>query len=84
MFFAQLENPVKNDWSEQVKDDLKKTDLDHLTFDDIKTMKRDTFKKLVREKIRSLALKNLLIEKEKLSKIKNLQYTELKLQYRAT
>ena len=52
----------------------------HCEFDDIKTMKRDTFKKLVREKIRSLALKNLLNEKEKLSKMKSLQYTELKLQ----
>ena len=53
VFFAQLENPVKNDWSEQVKDDLKKTDLDHLTFDDIKTMKRNTFKKRQRENKKS-------------------------------
>ena len=80
VFYAQLENPVKNDWSEQIKEDLKEANLEHLTFDDIKAMNRDAFKKLVREKIRGLALKKLLVEKEKMSKMRHLQYDELKLQ----
>ena len=80
VFFAQLEKPVKNDWSEQIKEDLKLTELDHLTFDNIKAIKRDKFKIMVKEKIRKLAFKDLLQEKEKLSKMKNLQYDELKLQ----
>ena len=80
VFFAQLEKPVKNDWSEQVKEDLKLTELDHLSFDNIKAIKRDNFKTMVKDKIRKLAFKELLQEKEKLSKMKNLQYDELKLQ----
>ena len=80
VFFAQWNQPVKHDWTEQIKKDLLDTGLNYLTFDNIASTNKKTFKTLVNEKCRSLALKHLIAEKETLSKMKNLQYSELKLQ----
>ena len=43
VFWAQENNPVKNDWILQVKDDLKLFKLDYLSLNNIKSMKKQTF-----------------------------------------
>ena len=54
--------------------------LDHLTFNDIKLMKRALFKKLVKNASKKAGLAYLLENKEEKNKIVNLQYDELKMQ----
>jgi hypothetical protein len=62
-----------------VKEDLKTVDI-KLTFEQIKELKRDTFKKLVKAKVKSTALEDLLRTKNLHSKMKNLHYSDLQLQ----
>ena len=54
--------------------------LNYLDLEDIKIMKKNTFKKLVKEKCIDLALKYLLEGNENKSKLKNLKYYQLKIQ----
>ena len=79
VFIAQWERPVKNDWTEQVKDNLIslgfETDLEW-----VRKFKKDKFKKMVKSRIQEVAFQDLLASKEKHSKLKNLQYTGLKMQ----
>ena len=86
-FEAQLKNPVKNDWTEQVKDDLEYLELNY-SFDQIKKLKRETFSKKVKNQIKKMALKEMIKvipseenkNKRLLSKMEKLEYSELKLQ----
>ena len=55
VFWAQERNPVRNDWVVQVKDDLKKIGLDYLSFENIKSMKKDQYKGLIKLKCKQLA-----------------------------
>lgn len=80
MFWAQEKSPVKNDWVLQVKEDLKSLDLDYLTLENIKFLKKESFKELFENKIKQKAMESLNEEKEKRSKIKNLKYDQLNLQ----
>ena len=47
VFFAQWNQPVKHDWTEQIKKDLLDTGLNYLTFDNIASTNKKTFKTLV-------------------------------------
>ena len=77
---AQIESPTKNDWFSSVQNDLKEIGLNYLSLIDIKSMKKATFKRLLKEKINDTALKYLLEGNEKMSKLNNLKYYQLKLQ----
>ena len=55
---AQLENPSKNDWSEQVLKDLEDLNL-HLSIDDIKEMSETVFKDKVKKSVKSAAFQYL-------------------------
>ena len=66
---AQCKHPVKDDWTEEVKVNLKELDI-RLSLDEIKA------KRLVKE----FTLNYLLEMKGKHSKMENLSYNELKLQ----
>ena len=78
-FHAQWEKPVKFDWVLDVQENLVEFDLPTRLVD-IQTMSKYKFKNLVKERAKQYELKQLLeISKEK-SKMKNLTYTELKIQ----
>ena len=76
---AQCEYPVKGDWILTVLDDLKKLDIKD-TLDDIREIPKDTFKKIVKAKVKEKAFKYLSELQETHSKSKNIKYYELKLQ----
>ena len=76
---AILEDPQKNDFGIQVKEDLKSFGIE-LNFEEIKLMSNYSFKNLVKDKMQKYALKYLNAEKEKQDKIKHLYFSELKLQ----
>ena len=78
-FKAQLDNPVKGDWSEQVLFDLEEINL-QLSFEEIKRLSKETFRMKLKKAIDKAALKWLIEEKEKKSKVKNLSYEHLKMQ----
>ena len=62
-FKAQCERPVKNDWSETVKNDLKDIGV-NLTFEEIKDFKQEEFADLVKKEIKNMAFADLIIEKK--------------------
>ena len=78
-FEAQKQNPVKGDWSEQIKSDIKEINL-QLTFDEIKILSQESFRLKVRRAIDTAAFKWLMDEKESKSKLKDLKFEKLKMQ----
>ena len=79
VFKTQWKYPVKDDWTTSVQKDLKDLDIG-LEFDEIKEMSDYSFKRLVKIKTKEYALDFLMKIKEKHSKMKKLDYVELKLQ----
>ena len=78
-FMMQYNNPVKGDWTETVRADLRELNIAE-NFMDIRSKTKEAFKKHVKQKARDVALEQLLDKKSKHSKMKNLEYTELKMQ----
>ena len=78
-FKAQLENPVKGDWSEMVNSDLSEINL-QLTIEEIRGLSLESFRTKVKNAIEKAAFKWLLEEKNKKSKVKNLEYERLEIQ----
>ena len=72
VFHAQDQQPVKNDWSVQVKKDLEQIGLGEMSFQDIKSKSKETFKKLIKDKCTELAFSELLKEASTKSKMQNL------------
>ena len=71
---------MPNDWCLKVKQDLSDFEINY-NFDDIKNMKKEQFKKEIKEACRNKAFKYLLKEKEKVSgKMGKLTYSSLKMQ----
>ena len=79
VFIAQENSPVKGDWCMQVKEDLNYFGIDP-DKKAIASMKKESFKNLVKKSCTKVAYAYLIIEKNKLSKLKNLQYTDLTMQ----
>ena len=79
VFKTQWKYPVKDDWVNQVQQDLKDLDM-ILNLEEIRSKSTYTFKKQVKIKSKEFALEQLLILKSKHSKMENLEYTEIKLQ----
>ena len=77
---VQKNKAIKGDWCLVVKEDLKSIGLEHLTDDDIKVMKADALKKIVKEKILERAFTNLKISKRKMKKLDSLSYDKLSMQ----
>ena len=78
-FKAQLENPVKGDWSEQVKSDISEIDL-KLTMEEISMLSRESFRTKLKKAINAAAFKWLMEEKVNKSKLKDLNYEKLEMQ----
>ena len=78
-FQAQCDAPVREDWSEQIKTDLKDLEFDS-DFSKLKIISKTKFKKILKRKIKQFVLHMLNEDKEEHSKMENLFYTELKIQ----
>ena len=77
---VQERSPLKEDWILSVKKDLETFQLDHLTFPEIKKMKKYKLKKIVKKALKKKAFEYLQVEKNRKNKIKNIQYSTLELQ----
>ena len=80
VFWAQEQSPAKNDWVLQVKEDLKQLGLEYLTLNNIKFMKKEHFRALVKIKCQKEGFNYLMEEKEPKSKMTSLSYKRLNLQ----
>ena len=78
-FMAQMGNPVRDDWIEEVRKNIEEIKLDD-TSDQIKAMSKEVFQTKIRIKVRKAALKYLTKEKAKLSKVMDVPHKELKIQ----
>ena len=75
----QMKNPSKEDWINQVRDDLKYLDIS-LSPEDIKKLSKDQFRKIVQDRIDVKALEYLNCLKAKHSKVLHIQHQSLQLQ----
>ena len=78
-FYTQWNEPTRGDWCEQVKEDLADLDIP-ISFEFIKSKSKDSFKNLVKNKVKEYALTVLTKKQESHSKMEPLHYTELKMQ----
>ena len=78
-FHAQDSQPLKNDWALTCKNDMNELELNY-TYEEIRNMSVEKFKNKVNKATTKLALKFLNDEKNKLSKVLHIQFSELKLQ----
>ena len=78
-FKTQYNFPVKDDWTEQVKQDLEDFELSS-SLGWIKSHSKNKFKKLVKKQGREYALNQFMKKKGKHSKLDNLTYNNLKTQ----
>ena len=78
-FTAQWKKPIKDDWIEEVKNDLKELDTD-MTLDEMKLKSSNSFKRIIIIKTKGYTLDYLLELKDSHSKMDNLNYPKLKLQ----
>ena len=79
VFLAQWKYPVKDDWTDMVKQDLKDLKIG-LSFDEMREKTEWSFKNLIKIKTKEYTLEYLLNIKQKHSKMANLEYKELKIQ----
>ena len=82
LFITQWNNPTRGDWTELVREDLKDFGLEE-DLDMLQQMSKGTIKKLVKSEARKYAFNELMksiARKKGHSKLKNISYTELKMQ----
>ena len=77
--WAQWENPIKFDWTLEVRKNLKEFGVTN-NIEEIKNMSKYSFKKLVMKKAREFEFLRYLQIKETKSKMKNLSYPCLEMQ----
>ena len=78
-FTTQWHNPSRGDWTEQVKADLKEFNIQQ-DFEHIRCKSRESFKNIVRDKSKNIALETLLNMKGCHTKMRNIDYSELTIQ----
>ena len=76
---SQKRNPVKGDFYSLVQEDFQKIQL-FLSENEILNMSRNIFKNRVKKYVLAAAFKQYLTIKQSKSKVKNIQYDELKIQ----
>ena len=74
---AQWNNPVKNDWTNQVRQDLKDLDITE-DFGTLRKYKKKEFKKFINEKMKKYCLNYLNNLKESHSKMKSITIGSVK------
>ena len=78
VFVAQLQQPVRLDWTTQVQKDLKDFKID-LTLEEIKSKSTDVFKTLVRKKSTEYEFSKLMMAKQPHTKMNQLNYPKLEM-----
>ena len=78
-FLTQFNKPCRGDWTETVKQDLEDLGV-KWDFDFLKSKSKDAFKRLVKNKVKEVALEDLKAKQKQHSKMENIQYIELKQQ----
>ena len=71
-----MKSQSKGDWYLQILEDLKELGMDDLTFGDMKAIKKEKMKAMVKKACSELALQYLTSKKG--SKMENLKYEEMK------
>ena len=82
ILLAQVESPLKNNWWLDVKSDLASFNI-NLSLEEIKSMEKESFAKLVKEKCRENFFKDLMAMKSTHSKMENLKYPKMPIKGRA-
>ena len=75
-FNVQKEHSVKDDWIEQIEQDLNTLEI-NLSEEEIMLMKKDKFKKIIKEKLVQKASESLYLLQQKHSKTIHLKSFEL-------
>ena len=78
-YHSQKLNPSKNDWTTRVKRDMEILSI-NLTDEQIASVSKFKFKKMIKEKARQAAFEYLMDIKKSHSKMDNLQYSQLEMQ----
>ena len=78
-FITQWMNPIKGDWTELVKKDLKDFEIES-SFDYIRSLSRDSFKNMVKKRARKYAFEKLKNKQMTHSKMKKLEYNKFTIQ----
>ena len=77
---TQMINPKKKDWIYTVKENMKHLDI-KLTFENIQLMSKESYKKLIKNKIKEGALRYLISKRNKRNgKGMEIDYTQLEMQ----
>ena len=79
VFIAQWRYPVKDDWTNKVKQNLEEFGLS-LSLEEIKSKSVNTFKRMVKTRAKEYTLNFLLNKKENHKKMDGLSYSDIKLQ----
>ena len=79
VFEATAQNPLKNYFVKICEKYLERLEI-NLSFEDIEKMSKMSFKKLVKEKTKEVALKYLIKQKNSQSKISTMNYEKLEIQ----
>ena len=82
VFWAQENDPISNDWSETIKEDLKTLELNRFSQQEIGSISKIKMKQIIKEACKKTAFKHLVkeIKDRDMSKLKNLKYEKLELQ----
>ena len=78
VFVSQLRRPGRKDWAGLVQNDMNEVGI-HLSHDQIKGMKKEAFKALVKKKVTECGFKYLLNIKMSHSKVKNIEYSKFEM-----
>ena len=79
-FQAQCKYQTKKDWVTMVTKDLEYLELQNLSFEKIKEMKKITFRNLIKQKIEDKTLQKLQDLKKSHSKVKHLEHNSMGMQ----
>ena len=78
VFISQIRNPTKGDWPQIVKKDLADFNIT-FSFEEIKKIKKDKFKRIVKEACKKYSYKKLMNKKAGHEKGKHIKYNQLKI-----
>ena len=76
IFSLQLEKPKRGDWASSCLNDMEKLNI-KLTFEEIRSIKKTKFMKILKEKVRDAALKYLLEKQGKKGREINFSYLDM-------
>ena len=79
VYLAQKRKPTKNDWYLTVQKDIQEIEL-NISEEIIGKMKKDKFKKVLKQKIIDASLKYLNLIKDTHSKVKDIKYLKFEMQ----